>query len=70
MIRSVIPWTPWRRTSSAIRNASTTERLLLDDLEQPVVRDDDQRVDVVAQLADARLRLLGAPAALEPERAA
>ncbi len=25
VIRSVIPWTPWRRMSSAIRNASTTE---------------------------------------------
>ena len=43
-------------------------RLLLDDLEQPVVRDDDQRVDLVAQLADAGLRLLGAPATLESER--
>src|SRR5688572_13025880 len=28
-------------------------RLLLDDLEQTVVRDDDERVDVIAELADA-----------------
>ena len=25
VIRSVIPWTPWRRMSSAIRKASCTE---------------------------------------------
>ena len=60
VIRSVIPWTPWRRTSSAIRNASTIERLLLDDLEQPVVLDHDQRVDAVAQLARSRARACSA----------
>ena len=43
-------------------------RLLLDDLEQPVVLDHDQRVDAVAQVVDPVLGLLRAPAALEGER--
>ena len=43
-------------------------RLLVDDLEQTVVLDHDQRVDVLAQVADALLGLLGAPAPLERER--
>ena len=34
--------------------------LLLDDLEQPVVLDHDQRVDAVAEVLDAQLRLLRA----------
>ena len=69
VIRSVMPCTPWRRTSSAMRNASTTEVSLLDDLEQPVVRDDDQRVHLLLEVRDPDLRLLGALAALERERA-
>jgi hypothetical protein len=58
-----MPWTPWRSTSSAIRKAST-----IDHLQQPVVRDDDERVDLLAQLPDPALGLIGALAALEPER--
>ena len=68
VIRSVMPCTPWRRMSSAIRNASVTGRLLVDDLEQPVVLDHDQRVDAVAKALDADLGLLRAASALEAER--
>ena len=42
--------------------------LTLDDLQQPVVLDHDQRVDAVAQLVDAALSLIGALAAFEGER--
>ena len=38
------------------------------DRQQPVVRDDDERVDLVAQLVDADLGGVGPPAALEAER--
>ena len=43
-------------------------RRALDDLEEAVVLDDDQRVDVVAQVLDAHLGLLGPQAPFEPER--
>ena len=43
-------------------------RVLVDHLQQPVVLDHDQRVDVLAQVADPELGLLGALAALERER--
>ena len=43
-------------------------RRALDDLEQPVVLDDDQRVDAVAKRLDPLLGLVGAQLALEPER--
>jgi hypothetical protein len=43
-------------------------RALLDHLQQAVVGDDDERVDLVAELADAALGLIGPLAALEPER--
>ena len=69
VIRSVIPWTPWRSTSSAMPERLDERRLLLDHLEQPVVLDHDQRVDVVAELLDPGLGLLGAHAPLEGERA-
>src|SRR4029079_955571 len=39
------------------------------DLEQAVVGNDDQGVDLVAELADAAFGLVGALASLEPERA-
>ena len=68
VIRSVMPWTPWRRMSSAIRKASVDRGPLLDDLEQPVVLDHDQRVDPVAEALDALVGLLRALAALEDER--
>ena len=63
-----MPCTPWRRMSSAIPNASRHGGLLLDDLEEPVVLDHDQRVDAVAQVLDPDLRLLGAAPPLEAER--
>ena len=47
LMRSVMPCTPWSRTSSAIENASTTEVLLVRDREQALVRDDDERVDLL-----------------------
>ena len=43
-------------------------RLLVDDLEEPVVLDHDQRVDAVAEALDPDLGLLGAAPALEAER--
>ena len=43
-------------------------RLLVGDLEQVLVRDDDQRIDHLLQLEDALLRGLHAAAALEVER--
>ena len=43
-------------------------RLLVDDLEEPVVLDHDQRVDAVAEVLDSDLGLLRAPPALEAER--
>ena len=42
--------------------------LLLHDLQQAVVRDDDQRVDLLGQQLDALLRLVAAQAAFEAER--
>ena len=59
-----MPWTPWRKMSSASLKASTIEVLPLDHLQQPVVLDHDQRVDALAQVLDALLGLLahaGAP---------
>ena len=53
-----MPCTPWRRTSSATRNASTIAVKALDHLEQVIVRDHEQRVDLRAQLRDAALGLL------------
>ena len=44
-------------------------RAPLDDLQQPVVRDDDERVDLVAQALDAVRGLARAALALERERA-
>ena len=43
-------------------------RLLLDDLEQAVVGDDDERVDLLGQQIDALLGLVAAQAAFEAER--
>ena len=43
-------------------------RPLLDDLQQPVVLDHDQRVDLLGELGDARLGLARPAAALERER--
>ena len=51
-----------------MRNASVTGRRALDDLEQAVVLDDDERVDVLAQRLDAVLGLYGAEPSLERER--
>ena len=68
VIRSVMPWTPESSTWSAVRKASMTLTLRSPELQQPVVRDHDQRVALVAQLLDARLGLDRAPLALEGER--
>ena len=48
-----MPLTPCSRTWSAWRNASSIE-MLRSDSEQPVVRDDDEGVDLGAQRVDAR----------------
>ena len=68
VMRSVMPCTPCSRTSSAILNAFSIEVLLVGHLEQPVVRDDDEGVDLVLQRLDAVLGLHRAPPALELER--
>ena len=67
VIRSVMPCTPWRSTSSATLKASMIDVRALDDLQQPVVGDDDQGVDLLAQLADAVLGLPRPALALEHE---
>ncbi len=51
-----------------MRNASVTGVDALDDLQQTVVLDHDQRVDVLAEGLGALLGLLGAELALERER--
>ena len=66
--RSEMPWTPWRSTSSATRNASTIEVLRSSTDEQPVVGDDDQRVDLVGERVDPGLGLVAPARALELER--
>jgi hypothetical protein len=53
-IRSVIERTPCCSTSSASWNASLKVGLGLGDQEQVLVGNDDQRVDVLLQLLDAR----------------
>ena len=69
VMRSVMPWTPWSSTSSQVLNALSIDVLLVGHGEQPVVRDDDERVDLLAHLLDAVLGLHRAAAALEAERA-
>ena len=56
VMMSLMPWTPWRRTSSTTRKASRMRRVLLDDVLEPVVRDRDERVDLGLELLG---RLLG-----------
>ena len=68
VIRSVMPWTPESSTWSALRNASMTDDVVLADLQQPVVRDHDQRVALGPQRVDAVLGLRRALLALEAER--
>ena len=68
VISSEIPWTPWRRTSSATWKASIIVVVAGEHREQALVRDHDQRVHLGAQRLDAVLGLLGAAGALEPER--
>ena len=65
VISSEMPWTPWRSTSSATWKASIIVVVARQHGEQPLVRDDDQRVDLGAQRLDALLGLLRAPGALE-----
>ena len=69
VIRSVMPGTPCSSTWSADLNASSIADAAVGDRQQPVVGDDDEGVDLVAQLVDAGLGRVGAAAALEAERA-
>ena len=57
VISSEIPWTPWRRTSSATWKASTIVVVFAEHREQALVGDDDQRVDLGAERLDALLGL-------------
>src|SRR5207237_873259 len=67
VIRSQIPWTPWRRTSSAILNASSTEvaRDLRDDGgaartgAAAFAGGDEHHVRAAQRLLDLVVRLLG-----------
>ncbi|CAM5450823.1 hypothetical protein SALBM217S_02641 [Streptomyces griseoloalbus] len=68
-IRSAMPWTPESRTWSADLKASSTRDLAVRDGQQPVVGDDDEGVDLFAELRDAVLRPVRAAPALEGERA-
>ncbi len=68
VMRSVMPCTPDRSTWSAEWKASRTETDAVGDRQQAVVRDDDEGVDLGAELVDAGLRLHGPAAALEGER--
>ena len=68
VIRSVMPCTPESSTWSALRNASSIADAAVADRQQPVVGDDDEGVDLLAQVGDARLGLVGAATALEGER--
>jgi len=43
-------------------------RLAIDDLEQPIVRNGDQRVDALLELDDALVSVLGPLVSLESER--
>ena len=68
VMMSLMPWTPWRSTSSTTRKASRIDGVLLDDVPEPVVGDRDERVDLGLELLG---RLLGdelALGALEAER--
>ena len=68
VIRSVMPWTPWRRTSSAIRNASTTDVFFSTTWSRRSFSITISVSTLVAEALDALLGLLGALAALERER--
>ena len=69
VIRSVMPETPWTAAPGRrCLKASSIADAAVGDRQQPVVGDDDEGVDLVAQLVDARLGLAGATAALEAER--
>ena len=56
VMMSLIPWTPWRRTSSTTRNASRMRGVLLDDVAEAVVGDRDERVDLRLELLGRLLR--------------
>ena len=68
VIRSVMPETPCSSTWSACLKASSIAHVAVADRQQPVVGDHDEGVDLVAELRDALLGLVGATAALEGER--
>src|SRR3712207_7355261 len=71
---TLFPYTTLFRSALAEDVVGLAERVedaraALDDREQLLVRDHDQRVDHLAQAVDALLRLAGALRALEVERA-
>ena len=63
-----MPCTPARSTWSAVANASSIDDAAVADLEQAVVRHDDEGVDLFLQARDALLGLRLAALALEAER--
>ena len=67
-IRSEIPWIACRSTSSAVANASVSGVVRSMIVEQPLVRDRDDRVDAVAQRLEAALGLHLPLLAFELER--
>ncbi len=68
VMMSEMPWTPWRRTSSAMRKLSK-KPVSLATCEEFFVGDDDDGVDGVEQLLQAALGLHAAALALKAEGA-
>ena len=68
VMSDVMPSTPWNRTWSAIRNASTIGMLGSATWSRPIVRHDDEGVDRLLQFGDTQVGLRGALASFEPER--
>ena len=68
VISDVMPSTPWNSTWSAMRKASTIGIDRIGDLEQTIVRHDDERVDGLLQFGDPEVGLGGTLAPLEAER--
>jgi hypothetical protein len=67
VMRSLMPLMAWYRTSSALRKASTKLSSSSPRREQLLVRDRDQRVDVLSEHGEAELGATRALLALEEE---
>ena len=68
VMMSLMPWTPWRRTSSTTRKASRMLVFFWTTSREAVVRDRDEGVDLGLELLGGLLGDELAPGALEAER--